>query len=149
MNNHSLFCIYVSLKYGFNKRQAPKHTCSRRLMESCSTAFSNCASSRLLCGIPCLGLRSGAKLHKTASQCCAQKRTKNKIQRLLKEPLPRHYSLLHSVLGVQIHTMSDIFHGPKFKEQPQVQNHQNEKSERQNNFTFISTLSICLVHNSK
>lgn len=110
---------------------APKHTCSRRLIESCSTAFSRCASSRLLWGIPCLGPRSGAKLHKNSKSVSFIKmyQKQNTISFKKKKPLPGLYSLLHSVLGVQIHTVSDIFHGPKFKEQPQVQNHQNEKSE--------------------
>lgn len=41
----------------------PAHpTCSKRLMESCSTVFSSCASSGLLNPGPCLGPYSEAKL---------------------------------------------------------------------------------------
>lgn len=45
-----------------NRISIPKHTCSRRLMESCSTVLSKCTSSRLLSGRPCLVPRSECKL---------------------------------------------------------------------------------------
>lgn len=56
--------------------------------------------------------------------------------------VPGFCSLPHSVFGAQIHTVGNILHGPKFKEQPQVQSRQNKKTERTKNNTTLFQWNI-------